>query len=68
MLLEGNPKWRSGAIMGAVMGVSGLLEVDSDGVEQPQQDHTVHSTPVGVVEGRSVAGDVVIEGVALEHQ
>jgi hypothetical protein len=64
LLLEGNPKQLNSAI--AVMG--GLLEVDGDGAEQPRQDHVVHPAPVGVIEGRSVGGDVVVEGVALECQ
>jgi hypothetical protein len=59
LLLEGNPKLLSGAVAGA----SGLLEVDGDGAEQPRHDHNVHPVPVGVVEGRSVGGDVVVEGV-----
>jgi hypothetical protein len=68
LLLEGNPKLQTGAIAAAVASASGLLEVDGDGAEQPRQDHAVHPAPVGVVEGRSVGGDVVVEGVALERQ
>jgi hypothetical protein len=64
LLLEGNPKLLSGAIVGVI----GLLEVDGDGVVQPWQDHAVHLTSMGLVEGRSVRGDVVIEDVALERQ
>jgi hypothetical protein len=64
LLLEGNPKLLSGA----VAGTSGLLEVDADGAEQPRQDHAIHLVLVGVVEGRNVGGDVVIESVALERQ
>jgi hypothetical protein len=59
LLLEGNPKLSSGAVAGA----SGLLEVDGGGAVQPRQD-----TPVGLVEGRSVGGDVVVEDVELECQ
>jgi hypothetical protein len=66
LLLKGNPKLLSGAV--AVTSTSGLLEDDGDGVEQPRQDHTIHPAPVGVVEGRSIGGDVDIEGVALERQ
>jgi hypothetical protein len=68
LLLEGNLKLLSGAVATVVAGASGLLEVNGDGVEQPRQDHTVHLAPVGVVEGRSVGGDVVVEDVALERQ
>jgi hypothetical protein len=63
LLLEGNPKLLSGA----VAGTSGLLEVDADGAEQPRQDHAIHLVLVGVVEGRNVGGDVVIESIALER-
>jgi hypothetical protein len=66
LLPEGNPKLLGGAIVAA--GTSGLLEVDGDGVEQPRQDHAVHPALMGVVQGRSVEGDMVIEGVALERQ
>jgi hypothetical protein len=62
LLLKGNPKLLSGAVATA----SGLMEVDGDGAEQPRQDHAVHPAPVGVGEGRSIRGDVVIEGVALD--
>jgi hypothetical protein len=64
LLLEGNPKLLSSVVAGA----SGLLEVDGDGDEQPRQVHAVHQVPVGVVEGRSVGGDVTVEGIALERQ
>jgi hypothetical protein len=64
LLLEGNPELLSSVVAVA----SGLLEVNGDGVEQPQQDHAVHPTPMGVVEGRSVRGDMVVEGVVLERQ
>jgi hypothetical protein len=64
LLLEDNPKLMSGA----VTSTGGLLEDDSDGTEQPRQDHVVQSAPVEVVEGRGIGGDVVIECVALEHQ
>jgi hypothetical protein len=53
LLLEGNPK---------------LLSGRGDGAEQPRQDHVVHLAPMGAVEGRSIGGDVVVEGVALESQ
>jgi hypothetical protein len=64
LLFEGNPKLLSGA----VMGTSGLLEVDDDGVEQPRQDHAVHPMSMGIAEDRSIGGDVVVEGVVLERQ
>jgi hypothetical protein len=63
LLLEGNPKLLSGVVAGA----SGLLEVDGDGAEQPRQDKTIHPALVGVVKGRSIGGDVVVEGIALER-
>jgi hypothetical protein len=66
--LVDNPNLLSGAVAAAIVGVGGLLEVDGDGVEQPRQDHTVHLAPVGVVEGRSIGGDMVVEGVPLECQ
>jgi hypothetical protein len=59
LLLEGNLEPSS-----VIEVASGLLEVDGDGAEQPRQDHAVHLTPVGVVEGRSVGGYVVVKGVA----
>jgi hypothetical protein len=68
LLIKGNPKLLSGAVTAALVSAGGLLEVDGDGAEQPQQDHTVHPVPVRVVEGRSVGGDMVVEGVALEGQ
>jgi hypothetical protein len=68
LLLEGNPKLLSGAVAAVIAGTSGLREVDADGAKQPRQDHAIHPAPVGVVEGRSVGGDVVVEGVALERQ
>jgi hypothetical protein len=64
LLLEGNRELLSSDVVGA----DGLLEVDGDGAEQPRQDHTIHLAPVGVVEGRSDGGNVVVEGVALERQ
>jgi hypothetical protein len=67
LLLEGDPKLLSGEVAGVVVGTSGLPEVDSDGAEQPRQDHVVHLALVGVIEGRSAGGDVVVEGVALER-
>jgi hypothetical protein len=33
--LEGNPKLLSGAVAATIAGLSGLLEVDGDGAEQP---------------------------------
>jgi hypothetical protein len=64
LLLDDNPKLLSSV----VTVISGLLEVDDDGAEQPRYDHTVHPALVGVVEGRSVGGDVIVDGVALECQ
>jgi hypothetical protein len=64
LLLKGNPKLLSGAVTAA----SGLLEVNGNGVEQPRQDDVVHTTLVGVIEGRSIGGDVVVEGVTVERQ
>jgi hypothetical protein len=68
LLLKGNPKLLSGTIVAAVAGTSGLMEVGGDGAEQPRQHHAVRPTPVGFVEGRSVRGDMVIKGVALERR
>jgi hypothetical protein len=64
LLLEGNLKLLSGAAAAA----SVLLEVGVDGAEKPRHDHVVHPTPMGVIEGRSVGGDMVVEGDVLEHQ
>jgi hypothetical protein len=50
------------------MGADGVLEVDGEGAEEPRQDYVVNPALVGVIEGRSIEGDMVIEGVALEHQ
>jgi hypothetical protein len=36
LLLEANPKLLSGKVTAAGAGVSGLLEVDGDGAEQPR--------------------------------
>jgi hypothetical protein len=64
LLLKGNPELLSSVVACA----SALLEVNGDGAKNPRQDHVVHPTLVGVIEGRSIGGDVVIECVALEHQ
>jgi hypothetical protein len=67
LLLKGNPKKLLSSTV-TTAGMSGLLEIDDDGVEQPRQDHNIHPAPVGVIEGRSIGGDMVVEGLALEHQ
>jgi hypothetical protein len=61
LLLDGNPNPTGCA---AVM--DNVLELDSERVEEPGEDDTVHPSPSGKSRGSNFGGDVVVEGVALE--
>lgn len=62
LLLDGNP----GLTGNASTLANNILQLNFDGLKDPEEDHSIHPLPGGDSEGRRVGEDMVVQGIALD--